>query len=113
MRSEVRDLLAGGRLEETIYFAADERSRMVYALECVSNANEVGVRFDPPEIIVTLPRRKARDWAESDQIGIYRNIRLSSDRSLEVIVEKDFACLDRSDSDSQDAFPNPHGSARC
>jgi hypothetical protein len=33
--------------------------------------------------------------------------------SLEIVVENDFACLDRSDEDNSDAFANPHAGAAC
>lgn len=33
--------------------------------------------------------------------------------ALELILEKDFACLDRSDADNHDTFPNPFIGASC
>lgn len=33
--------------------------------------------------------------------------------ALELILEKDFACLDRSDADNHDTFPNPLIGASC
>ena len=33
--------------------------------------------------------------------------------SLAIAVEKDFACIDRSDADNTDTFPNPHEGAVC
>ena len=38
---------------------------------------------------------------------------MGSAGSLEVVVEKDFACLDRSDEDNSDSFANPHAGATC
>ena len=38
---------------------------------------------------------------------------MEGNRSLDLIVEKDFACLDLSDADNEDTFPNPNSGAIC
>jgi hypothetical protein len=44
----------------------------------------------------------------TDQVGIAEDISLGSLGSLALLIEKDFACLDRSEEDNQDTFPNPN-----
>lgn len=112
-RSEVRELLRGGRVEEAIHFAAGERSKLIYATEGSDAVDGVRVCFDTQEIVVTLPASEVRRWGESDQVGIYASIGLGLSGSLEVSIEKDFACLDQSDGDNPDAFPNPRAGAVC
>ena len=46
-------------------------------------------------------------------VGIAEEISLGPLGSLFLLVEKDFACLDRSDEDNQDTFANPHAGATC
>jgi hypothetical protein len=65
------------------------------------------------EIIVVLPRHQAISWAETDQIGIYSSVDLGRHGSLDIIVEKDFACLDLSDADNHDTVPKPQIGAVC
>jgi len=45
-------------------------------------------------------------------VGIYGDVDTGISR-LAVIVEKDFACLDRSERDNIDRFPNPHKGTVC
>jgi len=33
--------------------------------------------------------------------------------SLALLIEKDFACLDRSEEDNEDTFPNPNTGTKC
>jgi hypothetical protein len=48
-----------------------------------------------------------RAWSEESQIGIYATLPIGPAGSLEIAVEKDFACLDGRDEDNQDTFANP------
>jgi hypothetical protein len=49
----------------------------------------------------------------SDDVGVYADVALGGDRALSVAIEKDFACLDRSDAENEDTFPNPNLAAAC
>ena len=112
-RSEVAKVLKGERVEETIYFAPEATARLTYALEREPSVTMPTVRYTAPEVTVLIPVDQALTWCLTDQVGIVENISLGSQGSLDVIVEKDFACLDRSDEDNQDTFANPHAEAIC
>jgi len=73
----------------------------------------VRLRYERSEIAVLLPREEAKSWAATDQVGIYATIDVGPHGRLDVIVEKDFACLDLSDSENADTFPNPELGAVC
>jgi hypothetical protein len=79
----------------------------------MSRPADVEVRQKQSEVIVLLPRQQVIAWAESEQIGIYSTIDLGSNGSLDIIVEKEFACLDLSDADNHDTFPNPQIRVSC
>ncbi len=113
LRSEVTTFIETGRIEHTVHFAPDARAFFQYGLQHQPGLAQLEVRPDPSGITVAIPGRQARTWAETDQIGIYATIDLGSTRSLEISVEKDFACLDLSDAENQDAFPNPQIGAVC
>ena len=112
-RSELERLVNHARLEETIYFSRDGQSKLTYALEESSDAVEVTTRFSSSEIAVVLPTKDIERWRSSDQIGIYATMDLGAQGSLDLIVEKDFACLDLSDADNLDTFPNPNANVMC
>jgi hypothetical protein len=112
-RSELARLQAGGRVEETVHFGAARDARLTYALEIAPQASPVRVRYQAQEVTVLLSEDQAHVWAKEGEIGIYTSIVINGEISLDVIVEKDFACLDRSDEDNSDAFANPHAERAC
>jgi hypothetical protein len=113
LRSEVKELTESGRIEETIYFASGRDSGLTYALEHESDVKEVQLRYQPSEIVIVLPREQAVSWAESEQVGIYAKVDIGEHGTLDLIVEKDFACLDLSDAENRDTFPNPQIGTAC
>jgi hypothetical protein len=60
-----------------------------------------------------MPADQAIAWGVTDQVGIAENISLGNFGSLGLLIEKDFACLDRSEEDNEDAFPNPNAGTIC
>lgn len=113
LRSEVAALIETGHIEQTIHFAADDQAFLVYGLEHEIGLADVEVRYKQSQVIIVLPRPQADAWAESNEIGIYATVNLGRNGNLDIIVEKDFACLDLSDADNQDTFPNPQTGAVC
>jgi len=106
-RSDLTRLIDTGHIEETIYFGSSEGSRLTYALEHQPNLTSATIRYQPPKVAVVLPKSEATAWAKSDLVGIYATVDLGPVGNLDLIVEKDFACLDLSDADNLDTFPNP------
>jgi hypothetical protein len=106
-RSEVSKVIAAGRIEETIHFSSNEQSSLTYALACEAGLMSPQIRYKPSEVMVLLPEGMAVTWAESDQVGIYTTIDLGPHGTLDLSVEKDFACLDLSYAENIDTFPNP------
>jgi hypothetical protein len=46
-------------------------------------------------------------------VGIYHVLDLGIRGPMELIVEKDFACLDGTEAENRDAFPNPVVGTTC
>jgi hypothetical protein len=112
-RSELAHFLAGSRIEETIHFDAGAQARLTYALESTFQASAVRVRYRPQEVTVILSADQARSWGAKNEVGVYATVDIGPAGSLEVSVEKDFACLDRSDEENSDTFDNPQAGAVC
>ena len=106
-RSDTTRLMQTGRIEETIRFGAEDDAKLTYALEHSAATTELSVRYRPLEITVMISTEEARRWSDSDQVGCYRAMAIRGE-VLAVLVEKDFACLDGSDADNEDAFENPN-----
>ena len=108
-RSEVVKLLDIGHIEETIHFGPDEQSRLTYCLRVEPDLTCATLRYQRPEVVVVLPTKEATTWAQDNQVGMYATVDVGPRGTLDLIVEKDFACLDGSDTDNLDTFPNPTG----
>jgi uncharacterized protein DUF7009 len=112
-RSEVARLLAGERVEETIHFAPQETAKLTYALEQQLSGNTPMVQYTDGNVTVRIPADRAIPWCLTDQVGIVESISVGAAGLLDLVIEKDFACLDRSDEDNQDTFANPNAGATC
>ena len=112
-RSELARLLDGERVEDTIHFSAAPDAHLTYAMQSASQAEPVRVEYGPQIAVVLISRTRMSSWGKNSEVGIYESIDLGSSRSLEVIVEKDFACLDRSAEENIDTFANPLAEAVC
>ena len=107
-RSEVARLLAGDCLEDTIHFAPEASAKFTYALQQERSVSRPTVQYAGNKVRILLPTDRAKEWGVTDQVGIAEDITLGDAGTLALLIEKDFACLDRSDEDNQDTFPNPN-----
>ncbi len=108
-RPDVARLDHDGRVEETIAFGMHAGDALAYAVEASPAATGVAARLAPGRITVVLPQALAREWAATDRVGIAAEqpgVGPDGAGVLRILVEKDFACLDRRDEDA-DAFANP------
>jgi hypothetical protein len=112
-RSELTHFLATRHIEETIHFASDPQATFTYALEFASHSVATSVRYRPQEVTVILPEDQVRVWSEESQVGVYTTVNIGAAGALEISIEKDFACLDRSEEDNSDTFVNPHAGEVC
>lgn len=107
LRSEVETLRTGGRLTETLYFGDGDDAKFTYAVGS-ADAPATTVHFANCRVLVLLSAARVQQWANSEEVGIYEQLPAGEGRTLDVLVEKDFACLDRSDADNADTFSNPN-----
>jgi hypothetical protein len=106
-RSDLALLIQNGCVESTIYFTGNAEDKWTYAIEMRSDIDSATIRYRPTEVLVLVPDEDAKTWAGSNGVGIYASCQLDRGQKLEILVEKDFACLDLSDADNEDTFPNP------
>ena len=112
-RSEVEKLLAGDCLEETIHFTPERVAKFTYALQQETSLSRPTVQYSRNKVTILIPAEQANAWGTTDQVGIAEEISLGNLGSLALLIEKDFACLDRNEGDNEDAFPNPKAGTEC
>ena len=104
-KTEVSTLAATGYLEEQTRFAD---SKFVYALQQVFSGNELSAAFDGNKITMFIPAALLKDWPENNLVGFDANMPLGDNRSLYLLLEKDFVCLDDTTEDQSDNYENPN-----
>lgn len=100
-RSEVAKVRRGERVAETIQFTSDVAARFTHASKRDPSVTTPTVRYEAAEVTVLIPDDQALTGCLTDQVGIVENVSLGSQGALDLIVEKDFARLDRSDQDNR------------
>jgi hypothetical protein len=100
-QKEVAQVHDSGRVESSIEFAPG--STLAYALEGSLHTTSVTATFAGRVILVTVPMSLMKEWADSDQVSIEG----SPQAGAQLLIEKDFKCLHKSDQQEPDAYPNP------
>lgn len=110
--SDMTRVISEGRLAHTIRFGPATGAFLTYALERSAAVSTLQVRYADNEVAILLPTTQAQAWAAGDEVGIYADLD-SGAGTLNILLEKDFACLDRDDVENADTYPNPLSGARC
>ena len=113
MPSEAKQLLRDGAIREHVQLTANPKDRLMYAVISSLSGATTTVAYQSGNITVSVPEVQLKNWAGSEEVGVYADVALGDDRILSVTIEKDFACLDRSDAENEDTFPNPILAAVC
>jgi len=106
-RNEVEQLARTGRLEEKICLGAGGDEIFRYILESTSAVSTTRAVLTPRAVTVQVPPEALTRWASSDQIGIEGEQTVAHQANLRILIEKDFACVDGTDEENADTFPNP------
>lgn len=106
-RSEVEQFARTGRVEEKIISGSGDNQMFGYVLESTEKVSSLKATVRPGAIIVQVPPEVVMRWASTDQIGIEGEQAVDNQTSLRILIEKDFACIDGTDEQNADTFPNP------
>lgn len=105
-QSEVERIGQQETVRESMYVGGNSLA-LAYCLTTHADNSLLSVTFQEHELRVSLPAAVAQQWATTDRVGIEENLPLENERFLHVLIEKDFQCLHRDESDEPDQFPNP------
>lgn len=104
-RSEVSRIAAGRAVTESVRFGSATELR--YRVE-PRPVPRLAAEMVDGEIAVLVPAEQATQWAATDQVSLAGGQDLGAGERLEILVEKDFACLKpRPGDDPEDFFENP------
>ena len=106
-RNEVDSVAQGKEVEESTSFPGG--GKLQYVLKQTPSETTVikTNEGDDSCIKVLVDENKARQWAKSEEVGLFGAEPLILG-SFELLIEKDFACLNpRDGGEDSDSFPNP------
>lgn len=103
-KTEVSTLAFTGYLEEETLFG---NNRFLYALQRVDKGNELTAVFEEKKITMFVPAALTKDWPDNNVVGFDANIPVAENKSLYLLLEKDFVCIDHSTEDQSDNYENP------
>ncbi len=108
LQTEVRQLREIGNVSERIIFGINPAETLTYSLKISGEAEKIYAQIFNNQIEIFLPLEIAENWADSNEVGLYTTQNIDDLRNLQIIVEKDFVCVDRPlEEDNKDAFPHP------
>jgi hypothetical protein len=102
VKKEVKQLSELGWVEEKTEFP---EKNFIYRLESKDGIDELQAQFIGDKITLFIPSQEAKIWNDTDKIT-YKN----SFGKLNLLIEKDFVCLDHTDEDQSDNYTNPNSS---
>ena len=109
---EVAKLVAEGNISESVRFSGCEHDQFTYTLEARDGASTVSASYSDGHVRVTIPMPSAKQWANTDEVGIEQTEVVCEGTELSITIEKDFRGLQPRPQD-HDNFPNPEQTAKC
>ena len=103
-KPEVEKLAVAKYLEERTSFGNNTFS---YALQSKDGGDKLSADFDGGKITVFIPEVFIKDWAANGVTGFNTTEQVNDAGSLNILVEKDFKCLDETTEDQSDNYENP------
>ena len=104
-KSEVNTLAEAGYLQEQTSFP---NKPLIYALQTKPDANALTVTFLENKITMFVPQEFAKHWPANNVVGLDAVMSLPNNEALNLLLEKDFVCLDATTEDQSDHFENPN-----
>ncbi len=113
-QGEIRTFAATGQVEERTEFPGG--TALIYRVMRSDKIDDISVRYNGNLIEFQVPEALAGRWCATDLVTLRAAPALAAG-SVEVVLEKDFACLvPREGEDERDHFPHPQagaGQGRC
>lgn len=105
-RTEVDALRASGIVASTTVFPGGRELR--YCVESSPASVNPAAFFSDNAVTVRLPESAVLGWAMTEQVSLPGEQLLDDGGRLQILVEKDFACLtEREGEDESDMYPHP------
>jgi len=108
-RSEVALLKKDGYYKQQTAF---NNKTLIYAVATKESITGMQAAFEGDSITLFLPKKDSLNWPDSNQVGFESKMVLNDGQILNLLLEKDFVCLDERVEDQSDNYPNPSATTK-
>lgn len=105
-QSEVQTFRQKGTISQVTAFGLDADDALSFTLLATAN-NAFKIFRSSNTVIVEVPKTIREQWTGTEMVGFEEKIETGKGKTITVLVEKDFTCLDGSDDENKDSYPNP------
>jgi len=106
-QSEVKQFKEQGEIRETICFGSEAADQLSFVLKAVPS-DSFDLSFQSNNIVVQVPQSTGDEWTNTELVGFEEMVDTGRGEQINILVEKDFKCLDGNDIEDADAYPNPN-----
>jgi hypothetical protein len=106
-KSEVSTFASNGYLEEETQFG---NNKFVYSLQRIDKGDTLTATLEENKIIMFVPFSLTENWPVNNIVGFDSHMPIADNKSLYLLLEKDFICLDERTEDQSDNYENPNKS---
>lgn len=103
-RTEVETLCSIGQIEDATSF---DMTRFGYAVKADANLEQMKASYSDHQITLLVPESLLKNWPDNQVVGFDANMPVDEEKSLYLLLEKDFKCLDNTSEDQSDNYENP------
>lgn len=104
-RSEIEIFGKEGYIEEATEFAS---STFSYAIQKLFDGSTLDASFTGQKLTVFVPNVLMQEWVNTDVVGFSHHLPIAADKSLFLLIEKDYKCVDADQTEDQsDYYDNP------
>ena len=89
-------------VEESIRFPNGVLFKFILKID--TTVSELTASLVNNDLVLSMPQQSAKNWINTNEVGIESYINLSSEEQLHLLIEKDFPCLDRPNENKSDTF---------
>ncbi|MDL5513802.1 hypothetical protein QSE00_18415 [Arenibacter sp. M-2] len=108
-RSEVASLKKDGYYREQTAF---DGKNFTYAVAAKENITDLEAEFQENTITLFVPKNDSLKWPDNERVGYENKMILKDGQVLNLLLEKDFVCLDERLEDQSDNYPNPAATSK-
>src|SRR5438132_348384 len=102
---EVQQFQQQGWVSEVLAFGEAEDDQLKFIL-ATGDTDSVSIHFMNGETTILIPKALAIEWTSTALVGFDATVNSAKGRTISLLVEKDFMCMDGREEDNVGSYPN-------